>query len=87
MFGVRAGLLGGGSTPSIGRLTMVERAAWRRNEVTLKGGPLFALRSIDPIIRHYETNKPLLGNAFCPHFGNKGASARLASCSRSVEGL
>jgi hypothetical protein len=35
----------------------------------------------------YEANRPLVGNAFCPRLDNNGASARLASCSRSVEGL
>lgn len=34
----------------------------------------------------YETNRPL-GNGFCPRFGNKGASARRASCSRRLDGL
>jgi hypothetical protein len=37
--------------------------------------------------REYEPNKPLPGNAFCPRFGSKGASARTASSSRRLEGL
>jgi hypothetical protein len=39
------------------------------------------------IAGHYEANRPLAGNAFCPRLGAKGASARLASCSRRLEGL
>jgi hypothetical protein len=35
---------------------------------------------------HYEANKPI-ANAFCPRFGTKGASARLSSSSRRLEGL
>jgi hypothetical protein len=34
-----------------------------------------------------ELNKPLLGNAFCPLIGRKGASARVSSCSRKLGGL
>ena len=33
----------------------------------------------------YKTNRPLFGSAFCPR--RKGASARLASSSRRLEGL
>jgi len=35
---------------------------------------------------YYRTNKPL-GNGFCPRLGRNGASARLASSSRRLEGL
>jgi len=38
-------------------------------------------------IMRYVTNRPLVGKAFCPRVGRKGASARLASCSRRLEGL
>jgi hypothetical protein len=36
---------------------------------------------------NYAPNNPLVGNAFCPRLGDKGASTRLASCSRRLEGL
>ena len=47
--------------------------------------PLLVAKFCSPSRRYlrYETNRPLLGNAFCPRVGRKGASACLASCSRT----
>ena len=58
---------------------------WNRVSDNCSGGGLF---SDGDIARgFYETNNPSLRGAFCPRLGDKGASARLASCSRRLDGL
>ena len=48
--------------------------------------PIGRMRSRPSVIRPYDANNPI-ANARFPPFGTKGASARLANCSRRLDGL
>jgi hypothetical protein len=82
MFDIRAGLLGGPSTPSDQGGCSI---CWSCGGLSPCGARGFVC--LRKTIMGYEPNKPLFGSACCPRLGSKGASARIASCSRRLDGL
>jgi hypothetical protein len=85
MFDSRSGLIGGGVRGSDRAIDYGSNLRWAIR-LSRRVMPLLDAHWF-PMIGRYEPNKPLLGKAFCPRPGNKGASARLASSSRRLGGL